>query len=341
MVPRVFVVQPIMEEGLRVLEDCADVEVFESERMISRDELMAGVARAEYVLLLGDVPIDAAVMDASPGLRGIAAMSMFPNVVDVNAATERNILVTVIDHFITKTTCDLTMALILGLAWRIVEADRFTRCRRFRQEQSMSFLTTELDGKTLGLIGLGGIGRHVARRARAFDMNVIYTKRNRLDVATERELGVEWVEERDDVLRRSDFVSIMANYNPTTHEFIGAREFGLMKPTAYFINSARGRMVDEDALVQALREHQIAGAGLDVYWHEPPVSEPAPHPDLYGFDNVILTPHIGSATREARAKMAISAARNVEAMINGERPPNLFNPEVLGEEPLPKSDRIG
>jgi lactate dehydrogenase-like 2-hydroxyacid dehydrogenase len=277
---------------------------------------------------LGDTPIDAEILDANPGLKGIAAMAMGLNVIDVDAATERGIVVTNIKHVISKTTCDLTMALILGLAWRIVEADRFTRSGRFHQEQSMVFLCHSLPGKVLGLIGLGAIGEEIAKRARAFEMPVLYTKRNRLAPEKERELGVEWVADKDEVLRRSDFVSILASYNPSTHLLIGKREFALMKPTAFFINSARGRIVDEAALIEALKTGLIAGAGLDVFWTEPPVAEPNPNPEFFKMDNVILTPHIGSATWESRRVMSRLVAENMVAMVKGERAPNVYNPAV-------------
>ena len=331
MRPRVFVVQPIMDEALQALKERADVEVFQSERMISREELMAGLRRADYLYTLGDVPIDGEILDANPALKGIAAMTMITNVIDLDAATERGIIVTNIDHVIQTTTCDLTMAIILGLATRLIEADRFTRCGRFHQEQSMSFLWHSLPGKTLGLIGLGAIGRQVAKRARAFDMKLLYTKRSRLDPGEERELDVEWSPDKDDVLRRSDFVCLLAKYTPETHLMIGAREFALMKRTAFFINTARGRMVDEPALISALTGGWIAGAGLDVYWTEPPVGEPRPPEELFKMDNVILTPHIGSAAHESRSAMAMLAARNVIAMIDGEKPPNLLNPDALGQ----------
>jgi glyoxylate reductase len=302
--------------------------VFERDRMISKDELIAGLKRSDYLYTLGDTVIDAEVLDANPDLKGIAAMSMILNVIDIDAATQRGIPVTNIPHVITKTTCDLTMALLLGLAWRLVEADAFVRAGKFRQEQSKSFLCHSLPGKTLGLIGLGGIGKEIVKRARAFELDVIYTKRTRLDPAEEKELGVTWRPTNDDVLRESDYVSIMANYNPSSHLMIGAREFDLMKPTAFFINTARGRIVDEPALVTALQDGKIAGAGLDVYWCEPPVGEPAPSPEFFKLDNVILTGHIGSATWESRREMATLCARNIVAMVSGERPPDLMNPEV-------------
>jgi len=329
--PRIFVVQPIMPEAIKLLEEVGEVEVFQSERMISKPELIDGLRRSDFLYTLGDTVIDEEVLDANPDLRGIAAMSMILNVIDIEAATARGIPVTNIPHVINKTTCDLTLALLLGLAWRLVEADRFTRSGRFRQEQSMSFLCHSIPGKILGLIGLGAIGEEIVKRARAFELEVIYSKRTRLPAEKEQELGVSWRDTNDEVLAESDFVSIMANYNPTSHLMIGDREFKLMKPTAFFINTARGRIVDEPALVRALQEGTIAGAGLDVYWTEPPVGEPAPSPELFKMDNVILTPHMGSATWESRREMSTLCARNIVAMANDERPPDLVNPEVWAD----------
>jgi glyoxylate reductase len=339
--PRVFVVQPIMDVGRRALEEIADVEVFDSERMIGREALLAGVRDCDYLWMLGDTPIDEAVMEAAPRLKGIATMALFPNVVDVDAATRRGLPVTVVPHVITRTTCDLTCALVLGLAWRLVEADRFVRDGRFHQEQSTTFLTHDLAGKVVGVIGLGEIGAEIVKRLRAFEMDVIYTKRSRLPGARERELGVTWEPDRDELLRRADFVVLMATYNRTTHKLIGAREFDLMKPSAFFVNTARGRIVDEPALVEALRDGKIAGAGLDVYWQEPPVGEPAPSPELFAFPNVILTPHIGSATIEAREAMSLAVVENLKAMIAGERAPGVVNPEVFGEPAAVRPDRLG
>jgi glyoxylate reductase len=339
--PKVFVVQPIMEVGRRALEEIADVEVHDSDRMIPREALLAGVRDADYLWMLGDTPIDEEVMEAGPRLKGIATMALFPNVVDVEAATRRGLPVTVVPHVITRTTCDLTCALILALFWRLVEADRFVREGRFHQEQSTTFLTHELAGKLVGMIGLGEIGAEIVKRLRAFEMDVIYTKRTRLSEERERELGVSWEPDRDALLRRADLVVLMATYNQTTHKLIGAREFDLMKPSAFFVNTARGRIVDEPALIEALREGKIAGAGLDVYWQEPPVGEPAPSSELFAFPNVVLTPHIGSATVEAREAMSLAVVDNLRAMIAGERAPGVVNPEVYGEPAAARSDRLG
>lgn len=339
--PRVFVVQPVMDVGRRALEEIADVQVHDSERMIGREALLAGARDSDYLWMLGDTPIDDEVMEAAPRLKGIATMALFPNVVDVEAATRRGLPVTVVPHVITKTTCDLTCALVLGLAWRLVEADHFVRDGRFHQEQSTTFLTHELSGKLVGMIGLGEIGAEIVTRLRAFGMDVIYTKRTRLPEDRERTLGVTWEPDLDGLLRRADFVVLMATYNQTTHKLIGAREFDLMKRSAFFVNSARGRIVDEPALIEALRDGKIAGAGLDVYWQEPPVGEPAPSPELFEFPNVILTPHIGSATVEARETMSLAVVDNLRAMIEGRRPPGVVNPEVYGEQRAERPDRLG
>jgi glyoxylate reductase len=329
MKPHIFVVQPIMPEAVAALEEIGTVEIHDSDRVIGREALVEGMARADYLFTLGDTPIDADAIESAPGLKGISAMAMgVTGVVDVEAATRRRLPVTIIPHYISKTTADLTMAIILGLAWRLVEADRFVREGKFHQEQSMTFLAHSLPGKTAGLVGLGRIGVELAKRLNAFELDVVYTKRGRLRGSEEEALRVRWVPELDDVLKASDYVIIAANYNPSTHLLIGEREFRLMKPTAFFVNTGRGRIVDEPALLKALSERWIAGAGLDVFWYEPPVSEPAPPTELYTMDNVILTPHIGSATPESRRTMALRNAENIAAMVRGERPPDIVNPEV-------------
>jgi glyoxylate reductase len=339
--PKVFAVQPVQEVGRAALAGLADLEVHESDRMIEREDLLRGVADSDYIWMLGDTPIDAEVMDAAPNLKGIATMALWPTVVDIEAATERKLPITVIPHLITKTTCDLTVAIVLGLAWRIVEADRFTREGRFHQEQSTTFLTHELAGKRVGMVGLGEIGAEIVKRLRAFEMEISYTKRNRLSETREAELGVTWEPQLDQLLRTADVVVVMTTYNATTHQMFGEREFALMKPTAFFVNTARGRIVDEPALVAALRDGAIAGAGLDVYWQEPPIGDPSPSPELFTFPNVILTPHIGSATWEARDAMTLAVVDNLRAMIAGERPPNVINPEVFGEAAMVRPDRLG
>src|ERR687892_1361373 len=213
--PKVFVVQPVMDVGREALEEFAEVDVFDSHRMIRKPELLERSRHCDYIWMLGDTPIDEEVIASNENLKGIATMALFPNVVDVDAATSRGIPVTVVPHVITKTTCDLTCALVIGLAWRLVEADAFVRAGRFHQEQSTTFLTHELAGKLVGMIGLGEIGSEIVKRLRAFEMDVIYTKRNRLPDERERELGVTWEPERDELLRRAPVVVPPRTEQPT------------------------------------------------------------------------------------------------------------------------------
>src|SRR5947207_4721856 len=209
MNPRILVPQPIHEEGLRLLREVGDVEVVETDRMLSRDELKAALRRTDYFLSIGDLPLDADILDANPELKGISAVAGHPEEwMDVDAATARGIPVTGLTRGpVLKTTADLTIALLLGLAWRLIEADLYRRGGRFRQEQSTLFMGHSLEGKTLGLVGLGGVGQAVARRARAFELELVYTKRERASPSLEEELGATWIPELDDLLRRSDFVS--------------------------------------------------------------------------------------------------------------------------------------
>jgi glyoxylate reductase len=219
--------------------------------------------------------------------------------VDLQAATERGVIVTGTPAAVTPTpVSELAMAMVLGLAWRLLEADRFTREGRWRQNQSMAIITTGLEGKQIGIFGLGAIGMAVARRARSFGMRVSYHKRSRLDPEQERTLGVQW-RSVDELFRESDFVVLSAPLTEETRGLVNAHRLSTMKPSSFLINVSRGAVVVEDDLVHALREGVIAGAGLDVHQHEPPAPNAGPHRDLCKIPNVLLTPHIGSATVKA------------------------------------------
>jgi glyoxylate reductase len=226
--------------------------------------------------------------------------------------------------------------MLLGLAYRLVEADHYTRCGKFRQEQTMALMGIGCPGKTVGLIGMGKVALYMVPRIRAFDMHTLYTKRTRLPAQQEQELGVEWTPDLDDLIKRSDFLCIACDYNPSTRKLIGRRELDLMKPQAYLINTARGRIVDEPELIRALQEKRIAGAALDVYWNEPYWNDPPFTPDpsvpeeLCKLDNVILAPHNGGATWDIRGRKTASVARSMVAMMRGERPLALLNPEIYG-----------
>jgi len=287
-----------------------------------RPELTERIRRAEGLFHLMHDVVDAEVIAAGTNLRVIASMAIVPATVDVAAATARRIPVTTIPPIVTEATADLHWALLLAVARRVVEADGALRRGTFPGSQSLHFAGAAVHGKTLGIVGFGRIGRAVARRARGFDMAVLYTKRSRLSEKEEGDLGVTYVP-LDDLLRRADFVSLNAAFTKETYHLIGARELSVMKPTAFLINTARGPMVDEAALVEALRSRRIAGAALDVFEEEPRV-----HPGLLSLDRVVLTPHLGSAVTELRETMAHIVVENILAVIKGERPPNLYNPEV-------------
>jgi glyoxylate reductase len=325
MAPKVFVTQPIPEQALSRLREVAEVELNpDSTHIITKPELIAALERNEYLLCLLHDRVDAEAINTNPNLRLIASMAITPAGVDVAAATARRIPVTTIPPFVTEATADLHWALLLAVARRVVEGDRALRSGIFPGSQSIHFVGGEVNGKTLGIVGLGAIGEAVARRARGFSMRVLYTKRHRLEETRETALGVEY-RTLDELLRESDFVSVNAALSPETIHLIGDRELRLMRPAAYLINTARGPIVDEKALVRALEEKRIAGAALDVYEQEPTVE-----PGLIRLPNVVLTPHLGSAALDTRERVASILVDNVIAVIEGRRPPNVYNAEIYG-----------
>ena len=334
MKPTVFVSQPIPEPGLEILREVAEVKVFpRMDRNMTEEEWIVASSRSDYLFVMGGNVITAAVLKANPKLRGVALVHRrLPqgNSVDLDTAKALKIPVIfqypwepVYDH-IADATADLTIAMLLGLAYRMVDADRYTRSGRSLQEHTMALMGPGVIGKTVGLFGLGIVAKKMAPRLRPFRATLLYNKRTRLAPAEEQEMGLTWVASKDELLRRSDFFCLEVDYNPDNHMIIGEREFGLMKPTAYFINTARGRLVDEPALVRALQNKTIAGAGLDVFWHEPPRSpEMAPSPEFFTMDNVILAPHNGGATWHARGELTKATARQIVALMQGERPEGL------------------
>lgn len=327
MAPRIFVTQPIPEKALARLREFASVELNpDSSHIITKSELIAALKRNDYLFCLLHDIVDAEVINANPNLKQIASMAITPAGVDVAAATARRIPVTVVPPYVTEATADLHWALLLAVARRVVEGDRALRSGIFPGSQSMHFMGSEVNGKTLGIVGLGSIGEAVSRRARGFGMRILYTKRRRLDEAYEAGLGVEY-RSLDDLLKESDFVSINATLSPETVHLIGDRELGLMRPSAYLVNTARGPIVDEKALVRALEEKRIAGAALDVYEREPLVE-----PGLINLPNVVLTPHLGSAAIDTRERVADIVVDNITAVIEGRRPPNLYNPEIYDQK---------
>ena len=323
--PRIFVTQPVAESALARLRAVASVKVFpDDSKIIPKTALIAAVKKADILFCLLHDKIDKAVVAANPKLRLIAAQSISPSNIDVAEATARRIPVTVVPPVTTEATADLNFGLMLAVARRMVEGDRLVRAGKFPGGQSRHLLGSFVWGKTIGLIGGGGlIGKAVARRAHGFGMRVLYWTPRRKSEAEEREAALTYVP-LDELLRQSDFVSLHQPLNASTRHQIGARELGLMKKSAFLINTARGPIVDEAALVRALKGKKIAGAGLDVFEHEPRVS-----PELKTMKNVVIVPHLGSATTEVREEMAGIVVDNILALLEGRRPPNCVNPEVL------------
>ena len=321
---RVFITQPIPQSALERLLGIAEVDWNQDDaHILTRDELAAAVPGHDVLFCLLPDRVDAELFEANPDLRLVASMKITPSDIDVAAATARRIPVTVVPPIVTEATADLHFGLLLAVARRVVEGDRLIRAGVFPGAQSMHLVGSAVWGRTIGLIGGGGrIGRAVARRARGFSMRTIYWAPRRIPETDERSLGLAYVS-MDRLLAESDFVSVHAPLKPETHHLIGARELRLMKPTAFLVNSARGPIVDEQALADALAERRIAGAALDVFEREPQVEEA-----LLEMPNVVLTPHLGSAVVEVREAMAHMVVDNIAAVLEGRQPPNCWNPEI-------------
>jgi glyoxylate reductase len=324
--PRVVVTRRIPEPALALLRDVADVWVSPDDRPLATTELHAAVAGADAVVTLLHDRVDAALLDAAgPQLRCVANVAVGYDNVDVEAATARGVVCTNTPGVLTEATADLAMGLVLAVTRRLGEGERLLRERRPWSWHTFFMLGAGLQGKTLGIVGLGAIGGATARRARAFGMQIAYTGRRRAPADIERELGGARHLALDELLATADVVSVHCPLTPETRHLLDAERLRLMRPHAYLVNTARGPIVDEAALVDALRERTIAGAALDVFEREPEV-----HAGLLELDNVVLVPHLGSATIETRTAMAELAARNVLAVLRDEVPPTPVNPSVAG-----------
>jgi glyoxylate reductase len=320
---RVFVTIPLPREALEILRPrCSELKVWKNHMALSRRRFLKEAAQADGILCLLTDEIDEQVMIALPRLRAIANCAVGFDNIDVAEATQRGIVVTNTPGVLTDATADLTWALVMAVARRIPEADRFLRAGSYKEWELFLLLGAPVFGRTLGIVGSGRVGTAVALRARGFEMNVLYTDKFR-NKRIEKEAGATLVSLHT-LLRKADIVCIHVPYDKSTHHLIGRKELELMKPSAILINTARGEILDEKALIQALKTRRVAGAGLDVYEHEPRV--PA---RLKRLPNVVLLPHIGSATLETRTRMAVLAAKNLIAALSGRIPQNLVNPEVL------------
>ncbi|HII1129341.1 TPA: 2-hydroxyacid dehydrogenase family protein [Staphylococcus aureus] len=315
---KVYVAGAIPEVGLKLLQEHFEVEMYEGKGLVDKDTLIKGVKNATALISLLSTNVDKDVIDAGKDLKIIANYGAGFNNIDIEYAREKSIDVTNTPKASTNATADLTIGLVLAVARRIVEGDQLSRTTGFDGWAPLFFRGREVSGKTIGIIGLGEIGSAVARRARAFDMDVLYTGPNRKE-EKEREIGAKYVD-LDTLLKNADFITINAAYNPKMHHLIDTEQFKMMKSTAYLINASRGPIVHEQALVQALKDNEIEGAALDVYEFEPDITD-----YLKSLNNVVLTPHIGNATFEARDMMSKIVANAAISAVQGEKPQFVVN----------------
>jgi glyoxylate reductase len=321
MKPRVFLTRQLPSAVMERLERETDLAYHREDRVATKAEVIAGMKGRHALLCTILDRVDAELLDACPGLKVVANFGVGFNNIDVAAATARKIPVTNTPGVLTDATADMTFALLLAVARRLGEGERIVRAHKWEGWQPLQLLGSDVTGATLGIIGFGRIGQAVARRAKAFGMRVIYWNRSALPKSPESAATCVSFEE---ALRQSDFVSLHVAYNSETHHLLDEPQFALMKPTAFVINTTRGAVINETALVRALQTKQIAGAALDVFEREPQLV-----PGLVGIENVVLAPHLGSATIGTRTKMGMIAVDNLLAACEGRRPPNCVNPEVM------------
>jgi len=326
--PKILVTQKVPDPAYPPLEAIGDVEAnMEEGNIWPYEELLRRGPGHDYIYSLLTDNIDARFLEAcaasTPSLKMVANMAVGFNNIDVETATRLRIAVSNTPGVLSDTTADLAFALLMATARRIPEAERFLRAGKYKGWGPLLFCGADVHGSTLGLIGAGRIGKLVARRSSGFDMKVLYYDVYRMQPEEEATYHMTYMP-MEDVLGQSDFISVHTPYMPSTHHLISERELKMMKPTAILINTARGPIVDEKALVRALQSKTIAAAGLDVFENEPAVE-----PELLSMENVVLLPHIASASLKTRTLMATMASDNIVAHYKGERPPNIVNPEVL------------
>lgn len=324
MKPKILVCRAIFPEVIERLSTHFDVEYNDNDAALPPEQLAARLNdKVGAITLLSD-RIDDAVLARAPGLKAVCNVAVGYNNFDLDALTKARVMATNTPGVLNDTTADTAWALIMTTARRIVGADKWVREGQWKGWQFHdSWLGSDVHHATLGILGMGRIGQAVARRAAGFEMRVIYHNRNPLPAADEKACNAGWVS-KEALLHEADFLVLLLPYSPATHHVIGAKELASMKPTAHLINVARGGVVDDRALIEALQQKRIAGAGVDVFENEPALDA-----RFLALDNVVLTPHIGSSTRATRLRMASLAADNLIAALSGQRPPNLLNPVVF------------
>jgi len=321
--PKVLSTRPLFPEARKILDANCDIEYWMAPER-PRAELLRRVAGKEGLICLLTEKVNQELLDAAPNLRVAATVSVGYDNIDVEACTRRKVAATNTPGVLDDTTADFAWTLIMAIGRRLVEGDAWMRSGTWPGWDLDQLIGGDIWGKTLGILGFGRIGRGVARRAQGFNMRILYSDAVRAPAEVEKELHAEYVD-RDALFRQADFVSVHVPLMPETRHLISKENLWKMKPTAYLVNTSRGPVVDEAALAEALENKKIAGAALDVFENEPKA-----HPALLPRKDVILTPHIASASIDTRTKMAVMAANNVVAFFEGRRPPNAINADALG-----------
>jgi len=320
MKPRVLVTREVFDDALDHLGRHFEVESNPSDTPFTPAQLTERLSDKDGALITLTERIDAALLARCPKLKAVCNIAVGYNNIDLKACSERGVLATNTPGVLDDSTADFTWALILATARRVSEAERYLRAGAWKGWKLKQFLGTDVHHATLGILGMGRIGQACARRARGFDMTVLYHNTRRLSAEVEKSCHAAYVS-LDELLARADILTIHLPYSPATHHIMGARELAKMKPTAILIHAARGGVVDDAALVEALKRGTIAAAGLDVF-----ENEPALNPEFLKLDNAVLTPHIASSTETTRRRMAMMAAENLVAALTTGHPPNLLNP---------------
>jgi gluconate 2-dehydrogenase len=319
----VLVTREVFDETLDYLREHCEVDANQDDVPLTGDALAARAADKDAVVCSLTDRIDSALIARCPRLKVVANIAVGYNNIDVPACTARGIMATNTPGVLDDSTADLAWTLMLGAARRITEVERYIRNGEWKGWRLKQWLGVDVHHATLGIVGMGRIGQAIAKRAAGFDMRVVYHNRTRVAEDVEHKLNASHVS-LDELLRVSDFVVLQVPYSPQTHHLIAASELAKMKPTAILVNSTRGGVVDDDALIAALKNGTIRAAGLDVFENEPKLN-----PAFLELDNVVLAPHVGSSTEATRRAMAMTAAKNAVAALSGARPPNLINPGVV------------
>ncbi len=327
---KIFATYPLPGPSFQELKELYELTVHPGPYPISREKLLEGVKEAEILICLLTEKIDREILEGAPNLKVIANYAVGYDNIDLTWATVYDIAVLNTPDVLTDATADLTFSLLLAAARNLNRGEQLIRSGKWNGWRPDLLLGTEVSGKTLGIIGMGRIGRAVARRAKGFSMKILYYSRSQLPPGLERDLGIEFIP-LEELLQRSDFVSLHCPLTPETHHLLDREKLALMKRDAILINTARGAIVEEEALLESLKSGKLAAAALDVFENEPSIN-----PKLLELPNLVLTPHLGSATVEARERMTEVLVRGIQALLRGEKPHNIVNPEVLPKQHYPQ-----